>query len=238
MMTTVKMNQEQVLERIRKIGIIPAMRTSDSHAAIRAADAIFSGGIPIIEISMTQPEALEVLRAVAKERGGEMLIGAGTVVNVEVAHRTIDAGANFVVTTGFNSLIVEKCAKLGLFVFAGAMTPTEIELASTAGPAAVKLFPCNATGGPRYVRTIRGQYPNTELIASGGVTLENCAEYFQAGAFAVGVGAEIMDSESLAAGNQRFFTERAKRFRRAITEAQERWCVTKTLIDKSLGSYN
>ncbi len=219
------MNPAEVFRRIQEIGIIPALRTADVSGAVRAAAAICGGGIPILEISLAPPGALAVLEAVAKAQGSEMLIGAGTVLDADTVRRASQTGAQFIVTTGFSSAVVETAARSSLAIFAGAMTPTEVQTASLARPEAVKLFPCYAIGGPRYIKTLRGQYPHVDLIASGGVTLENCAEYLQAGACAVGVGGEIADAESIATGNHRVFAERARRFRKAITEAQPRGSV-------------
>lgn len=212
-----------VFDRIQKIGLIPAVRTADSGAAVRTAAAIASGGIPVVEISLAPPDALDTLARVVRELGSEVLIGAGTVLDAEMVRRAHEAGCQFIVTTGFDRGTVEMARQVSLPIFPGAMTPTEVQAVLASGCHVVKLFPCYATKGPAYLRTLRAQYPSVNFIASGGVTLENCPEYFHAGACAVGVGSAIADSESISLGEFRIFKERAKRFRKVIAEAQARW---------------
>jgi 2-dehydro-3-deoxyphosphogluconate aldolase/(4S)-4-hydroxy-2-oxoglutarate aldolase len=219
-----------LMERVYGIGLIPAVRTGDRSAAVRTAAAIGAGGIPIVEISMALPNGLEVLAAVVRELGAEMLVGAGTVLNGNVVRQAHGAGCQFVVTTGFDAGAVEAANQSGLPIFPGAMTPTEVQYALAAGCHTVKLFPCYATKGAAYVRTLHAQYPGINFIASGGVTLENCPEYFHAGACAVGVGSAIADSESISLGEFRIFKERAKRFRKVIAEAQARWRPEQSLL--------
>ncbi len=223
-------SSESVFERIRCLGLIPAVRTSEARSAVRAAEAICAGGIPVVEISMAEPDPLEILQAVILACGKDMLVGAGTVMDAKTVRRAHELGCRFIVTTGFDFDTVAAATEAGVPVFAGAMTPTEIQLAMRAGSDAVKLFPCGAIGGAQYVRTVVGQYPGVRFIASGGVTLNNCAEYFHAGACAVGVGGALADSESIALGQFRLFKERAKRFRKVVAEAQARWCPERTLL--------
>jgi len=210
----------EVFASIKRTFIVPALRVSNAEIAMRATEAIYLGGINIVEISMSMPHALEALAAVTRAHGPEIVVGAGTVVDTECVHRAHDAGAGFIVTTGFSAEVVAAADEYGLATLAGALTPTEVQVAWKAKPDAVKLFPCFASGGPRYLRALRGQYPNVEFVASGGVTLENCIEYVHAGACAIGVGSEIADHESMMSGNHRLFTERARRFRKAIVAAQ------------------
>ncbi|MDQ2713123.1 MAG: bifunctional 4-hydroxy-2-oxoglutarate aldolase/2-dehydro-3-deoxy-phosphogluconate aldolase [Acidobacteriota bacterium] len=214
------MTRDEVFARIKDIGIIPAIRPSGSDQAVHAAEAICRGGIPVIEISMAMPAAPESIEAVLKAHGNDVLVGAGTVADVEGALRARSSGAQFLVTSGFDADVIRAARELDLPVFAGALTPTEVQMTAACGADAVKLFPCYAVGGPRYVKSMHGQYPDTELIASGGVSLENCSEYLRAGACAIGVGGEIGYAESTAAGDHRVFTERARRFRKAVCEAR------------------
>jgi 2-dehydro-3-deoxyphosphogluconate aldolase / (4S)-4-hydroxy-2-oxoglutarate aldolase len=217
------MNGEDIFGRIREIGIIPTIRTSDALAAVRAAEAIGIGGISALEVSVAMPGSLACLEAVVKAHGNNMIVGAGTVVDPHMVRQAAQSGAQFIVTPGFSAETVEAAKECDIAIFAGALTPTEVQLASASKPDAVKLFPCNAVGGPRYVRAIKGQYPNIDFIASGGVTVDSCSEYFHAGACAVGVGSDIADDDSISIGNQRLFIERSRRFRKAVTEAQARW---------------
>lgn len=215
-----RMSKLDTFKRVKEAGIIPAIRTSDRFEAIKAAEAIRAGGIPIIEVSLAPPKALDVLDSIAAALSGSMLIGAGTVVDAEGVRQAALAGARFIVTPGFSAEAVAKAKEFGLAIFAGAMTPTEVQTASAAAVDAVKLFPCFATGGVRYLKALRGQYPSVEFIASGGIGLDNCEEYIRAGACAIGVGGEIADFESMAAGSFGVLTVRAKRLREAIRNAR------------------
>ena len=213
----------KVFLHVRQVGIIPTIRTSNASRAVEACHAICQGGLPVVEVSLAMPDSLLALDATANALGREMVVGAGTVSDSELARRAIEAGAQFIVTPGFSADVISLARQFDVAVFAGALTPTEVQLAGRSGASAVKLFPCGDFGGPRYLRAVRSQYLNFDFIASGGVTLENCADYFHAGAFAVGVGAAIADTESIDAGNHRVFTVRARRFRKAVSEAQARW---------------
>lgn len=214
------MGRKDAFSRVRQAGIIPAIRSSDPDKTVSAAEAIRRGGIPVIEISMAMPEALKVLEAVANAHANDILVGAGTVVDGEGVRLAAAVGAQFIVTPGFSSDAVGKAAELDVAIFVGALTPTEVQVASASGADAVKLFPCYAMGGPRYLKSLRAQYPHVDFIASGGVGLDNCSEYFRAGACAIGVGGEIADAESLATGDHRVFTVRAKRLREAVRETR------------------
>lgn len=214
------MTREEVFARIKEIGIIPAIRPPGSKEAVHAAEAICRGGIPVIEISLAMPAAAQSIEAVASAHGHDVLVGAGSVVDAEGVRRALSSGAQFIVTSGFDADAIRAARELDLPVFAGALTPTEVQMVVASGADAVKLFPCYAVGGPRYVKSLHGQYPKTELIASGGVTLEDCLEYLRAGACAIGVGGEIGYADSMAAGDHRVFTERARRFRKAVCEAR------------------
>lgn len=214
------MGRIETFERVKSEGIIPAIRTTKPAEAVHAALAIQLGGIMVVEVSRAPTGSLAVLAAVAKAHGKHMLVGAGSVVNGDGVAMAAQAGAQFIVTPGFITEAVVKAAELDLAIFVGALTPTEVQMASASGAEAVKLFPCFSVGGPRYLKALRGQYPQTEFIASGGVTLENCSDYIRAGACALGIGGDIADGESMAAGDHRVFTVRAKRFREAVAAAR------------------
>ena len=215
------MSKLDAIRQVSEVGVIPAIRTSSAQVGMLAAKAIGSGGIPIVEVSLAPKNSLEVLEAIATEHGHSMLVGAGTVVDGEGVRQAALAGAQFIVTPGFSSEAIAKAAEFSLAIFSGALTPTEVQIASASGADAVKLFPCFAAGGTRYLRALRGQYPDTKFIASGGVGLENCADYFRAGSWAIGVGGEIADFESLSTGDYRVFTVRAKRLREAVLDVRD-----------------
>ena len=210
----------ETFKRVKAVGVIPALRSSNHVDAVRAAEAIKAGGIPIVEVSLAPKNALDVLAAVVAAHGHAMLVGAGTVVDAEGVRQAALAGAKFIVTPGFSAEAVQKAKEYGIAIFAGALTPTEVQMASASGADAVKLFPCFATGNARYLKALRGQYPATEFIVSGGVGLDNCEEYIRAGACAIGVGSEIADSESIAAGSFSVLTVRAKRLVASVQNAR------------------
>jgi 2-dehydro-3-deoxyphosphogluconate aldolase/(4S)-4-hydroxy-2-oxoglutarate aldolase len=214
------MGRTDTFARVKEAGIIPALRTWNQDDAVKAAEAIRIGGILIVEISLAPKNALDVLAAVVAAHANSMLIGAGTVVDAEGVRQAALAGAQFIVTPGFSAEATAKAKEFDLAIFAGALTPTEVQIASAHDVDAVKLFPCFATGDTRYLRTLRGQYPHTDFIASGGVGLDNCFDYIRAGACAIGVGAEIVDFDSMLAGDYPVFTVRARRLRRAVNDAR------------------
>ena len=215
------MSRKDTFSRVKEVGIIPAIRSSDPDKAVHATEAIHVGGIPVVEVSLAMSGALKVLEAVAKACSNDVLVGAGSVLDGTNVRDAASAGARFIVTPGFSSDAVDKAGELDLAVFVGALTPSEVQVASASGADAIKLFPCYAMGGPRYLRSLRGQYPQVDLIASGGVGIDNCSEYFRAGACAIGVGGEIADAESMAAGDHRVFTVRARRLRKAVHETRD-----------------
>jgi len=215
-----EMGKLDTFEKVKEVGIIPAIRTSDQAKAMKAAEAIRAGGIPIIEVSLAPANALDVLDALASTYSQSILIGAGTVIDAEGVRHAALAGARFIVTPGFSAEAVAAAKEFGLAIFAGAMTPTEVQTASASGVDAVKLFPCFATGGARYLTALRGQYTATQFIASGGIGLDNCEEYIRAGACAIGVGGEIAVVDSLEAGRFSILPVRAKRLYQAIRGAR------------------
>jgi 2-dehydro-3-deoxyphosphogluconate aldolase / (4S)-4-hydroxy-2-oxoglutarate aldolase len=214
------MSRVDTFKRVKEVGIIPAIRTSDRDVAVQAVEAIRLGGVPIIEVSLALKNALDVLEAIALAHSPSVLVGAGTVVDADGVRRAALAGAQFIVTPGFSQAAVEKAQEFGIAIFAGALTPTEVQLAYASGADAVKLYPCFAADGTRYLRALRGQFPGASFIASGGVDLNNCADYVRAGACAIGVGGEIADLESMTARDYSVFTVRAKRLRRAVRDAR------------------
>jgi 2-dehydro-3-deoxyphosphogluconate aldolase/(4S)-4-hydroxy-2-oxoglutarate aldolase len=217
------MPQDAVFTRIRELAIIPAIRCSLPYEALRAAEAIASGGVPAVEVSLAVPGALDALEAVAKVHDPHVLPGAGSVVAADDVRRAVAAGARFIVTPGFSLETVNAARELEVAIFAGALTPTEVQDAMASGADAVKLFPCSFMGGAPYLRLLQLQFPHAAFIASGGVTLENCPDYIRAGACALGIGAEIADHESIAAAAYGVLTVRTKRFHEAVLAARLIW---------------
>src|ERR1019366_7134369 len=190
------MTREEVRARIAEVGIIPGIRVSSPQDALFAAQAVASGGIPIVEITMTVPGALEVISHLV-ENEPDLVVGAGTVWDVETARRCLDAGAKFLTTTGLDLKTVEFADQQKVVIFPGALTPTEVMVPWKAGVDFVKVFPCSQMGGAPYIKALKVPFSQVPLIASGGVNQLNVAEFFLAGATAVGVGAHLVPKKAI-----------------------------------------
>ena len=212
------MKKADVLARITQIGIVPVLRASSTKEALGIAHAIAAGGVPILEVTMTVPGAIDVIAQLVAH-GGDLLIGAGTVLDAETARACILAGAQFIVSPALDLRTIELCRKYGVPVLPGALTPTEIVTAWQAGADAVKVFPCSAVGGAKYLKAIKAPLPQIELIPTGGVSLATAAEFLEAGAFALGVGGDLADNKAMADGHPEIITENARKYL-AITQAR------------------
>jgi 2-dehydro-3-deoxyphosphogluconate aldolase/(4S)-4-hydroxy-2-oxoglutarate aldolase len=190
------MNREQVRARIQEIGIIPGIRVSSPEDALFAAEAVASGGIPIVELTMTVPGAIEVIAHLVRH-APELIVGAGTVWDTDMARRCLDAGAQFLTSTGLDIQTVEFAAHENVVIFPGALTPSEVMMAWKAGADFVKVFPCSQLGGAAYIKALKAPFPQVPLIASGGVNQQNAADFFLAGATAVGVGAHLIPKKAI-----------------------------------------
>jgi 2-dehydro-3-deoxyphosphogluconate aldolase/(4S)-4-hydroxy-2-oxoglutarate aldolase len=206
------MNKSDVLKRIRETGLIPVVRAESSDQALRAVAALKAGGLDVLEITMTVPGAVEVIRTLTAECGPETLIGAGTVLDPETAQACIQAGAQFIVSPALNEETIKFCREQDVAVFPGALTPTEVVRAWKAGADAVKVFPAGAVGGASYLKALKAPLPQIELIPTGGVSLKTAADFIKAGALALGVGADLVDPQALREGNGSVITERARQF--------------------------
>lgn len=206
------MDKKSVRDRIVEMGIVPVIRAASRREALMAADAVSEGGIPIVEITMTVPGAVEVIRELAKSNGSKILIGAGTVLDAETARRCRDAGAEFLVSPALNLETIEFAVKENMLIMAGALTPTEIVKAWKAGSDFVKVFPCGQVGGAKYIRAIKGPLPQIPLVPTGGVNLNTAAEFLEAGAEALGVGSELVQPEALKSRKPEVIIETARKF--------------------------
>jgi 2-dehydro-3-deoxyphosphogluconate aldolase / (4S)-4-hydroxy-2-oxoglutarate aldolase len=186
------MNKQQVRDRILEIGIVPVVRASSAAEALLAAEAVYAGGIPIVEITMTVPGAVEVIRELQRSALAGVLIGAGTVLDAETARRCVDAGAEFLVCPGLNLPTVEFAVREGKLMLAGALTPTEVMMAWNGGADLVKIFPCGQVGGAKYIKALKDPFPQIPLVPTGGVNLNTAAEFIEAGAAALGIGGELV----------------------------------------------
>jgi 2-dehydro-3-deoxyphosphogluconate aldolase/(4S)-4-hydroxy-2-oxoglutarate aldolase len=211
-----------VIEQIRANGIIPVVRAQSAGEALTAVDAICAGGIPVLEITMTVPGAVQIINELARRLGDDALIGAGTVLDAGTARQCIDAGARFIVSPSLDLPTIEACRTLGVPVFPGAMTPTEVVTAWKTGAEAVKVFPANAVGGAAYLKSLKAPLPQIELVPTGGVSLKNIAEYIAAGALAVGVGADLVDLAAVRSGDAASITAKAREYVAAVNAARGR----------------
>ena len=214
------MNKEEVLRRIREVGVVPVVRARSAEEAVRAVEAIKAGGIPLLEITMTVPRALDLIEQLSARYGDEAVVGAGTVLDPETARACVMAGAQFVVSPSLDVRTIELCRRYGVAVLPGALTPTEVVTAWQAGADMVKVFPCGALGGASYLKALKAPLPQIELIPTGGVSLKTAADFIKAGASALGVGADLVDLKALAEGQAELITERARQFVEIVREAR------------------
>ncbi|MGB8064537.1 MAG: bifunctional 4-hydroxy-2-oxoglutarate aldolase/2-dehydro-3-deoxy-phosphogluconate aldolase [Candidatus Sulfotelmatobacter sp.] len=211
---------DEVIQRIAEIGIVPVVRAASVEEANRAVEAICAGGIPVVEITMTVPNAVSVIREVAKQRGHDVLIGAGTVINAEQAEACLNAGARFLVSPGLSLPVLESAKRHSKLAIPGALTPTELMAAQEYGAKLVKIFPCGNVGGAKYLKSLKAPFPHASLIPTGGVNAANAAEFIAAGAFALGVGADLVDATALREGNLDKITAAAREFVNAVASAR------------------
>lgn len=206
------MSRTAAVRSILTTGIVPVIRTRSAELALRAASALREGGIDVLEVTMTVPDATKVIAALVKRFGGAAWIGAGSVLDVAMAQRCIDAGAQFLVAPGFDPRVVELAHSVDLAIAPGALTASEVLAARAAGADLIKLFPCSLVGGARYLRALRAPIPDVAFMPTGGIGLDSIADYFAAGASAVGIGGELVDEALLTTGDDRKLVERARHF--------------------------
>lgn len=214
------MTKDQVCARIREVGIIPAIRVSSDEDAHFATEAVASGGIPIVEITMTVPRAVELISHLVREHG-HIVVGAGTILDIEVARECRDAGASFLTAPGFDPEIVEFAAKESLAVFPGGLTPTEVVRAWKAGADFVKVFPCTQVGGEKYIKALKTALPQIPLIAAGGVNQHTAAKLMVAGADALGVGTELIPADAIRLRKPDRIRELSRRFAGFVKQGRE-----------------
>ena len=223
------MNKSEVCTLIKDIGIIPAIRVATVEDAHFATDAVCRGGIPIVEITMAMPGAVGLIVHLARYHH-KVLIGAGTVLDTEIARQCVDAGARFLTSPGFELELVEFAAKENLAVLPGALTPTEVIKAWKAGSDFIKVFPCAQVGGESYIKALTTALPQVPLIAAGGVNQQTAASFILSGATAIGVGTELIPSEAITRRQSKRIRELALRFTGFVKEARELLEATKKIV--------
>jgi 2-dehydro-3-deoxyphosphogluconate aldolase/(4S)-4-hydroxy-2-oxoglutarate aldolase len=214
------MNKNEVLQKIKEIGVVPVVRASSADEALRVIDAIREGGVPVLEITMTVPGAIKVIEEAAKRHGSEVLVGAGTVLDPETARACMLAGAQFVVSPALNLDTIAICRRYSIAVMPGALTPTEVITAWQAGADVVKVFPCGAMGGASYLKSLKAPLPQVEMIPTGGVSLKTGADFIAAGAMALGVGADLVDTAAIKQGNPQKVTDAARQYVELVRQAR------------------
>jgi len=213
------MKREEILTCIRRVGIVPGVRVSEKEQALFAAEALNEAGIPIVEITMTVPDAVGVISQVAKAYP-DCVVGGGTVLDAETAKRCIDAGARFVTSPGLIMEVLEFTLSRNTVAIPGAMTPTEVIAAWKAGADMVKVFPCAPLGGDAYIRSLKVPLPQIPLIASGGVTQMTAKDFIYAGATALGIRSELTPRAALQTRQKQWIYELARRFTTIVREAR------------------
>jgi 2-dehydro-3-deoxyphosphogluconate aldolase/(4S)-4-hydroxy-2-oxoglutarate aldolase len=212
----------RVIQRILDVGLIPVIRASSADEAISVVEAIKAGGVSVLEITMTVPRAMTVIEKVAEHHGDEILLGAGTVLDPETARAVILAGAEFIVTPSLKISTVEVCKRYGKVVIPGVLTPTEVLTAWEAGADFVKIFPCDNVGGPKYIKALKGPFPQIDFIPTGGVNLNTAADFIMAGSAALAVGSELVDKTAVATKDFSKVRENARKFLETVRNARSR----------------
>ncbi|MFL5623006.1 MAG: bifunctional 4-hydroxy-2-oxoglutarate aldolase/2-dehydro-3-deoxy-phosphogluconate aldolase [Gemmatimonadaceae bacterium] len=219
-MTAKSRSRSSVLSTLREVGIIPVIRADSADAALAIVDALAEAGLTIAEVTMTVPNAIDAIATIEKRFGDEVLVGAGTVTDAETAQRAIGAGAKFIVSPCLVPEVIDASRNADVAVLPGALTPTEVLAAFRNGGDMVKVFPAQNVGGAAYLRALRGPFPQVPLVPTGGITLGNIREMFDAGSVAVGVGSELISKDALARRDYAAIGALAAQFMAAVREAR------------------
>jgi 2-dehydro-3-deoxyphosphogluconate aldolase / (4S)-4-hydroxy-2-oxoglutarate aldolase len=212
--------REDIVSSISASGVVAVIRIKDPDKLAGVVDALMAGGVRALEVTMSVPGAVELIRGLAKRLPDEFLLGAGTVLDAETAARVIDAGAKYVVSPVFRTAVIDACHARGAAAMPGCFTPTEILAAWDAGADVVKVFPATALG-PGYIRDVRAPLPQVKMMPTGGVTLDNAGDWIRAGAVAVGAGSSLLDTKAIADGRFDVITANATRIIASVRAARE-----------------
>lgn len=214
------MTRGETCRWIEDVGIVAVVRAPSPEIAIRGVDALLTGGVSIFEITMTVPNAQSVIRLLAARFQDAALIGAGTVLSADDARVCVDAGAQFIVSPGLDLGTIDAAQSLNVAVAPGALTPTEVITAIKAGADMVKIFPCSAVGGAKYLKALKGPLPHVKLLPTGGISASNAHEFIEAGAAAIGIGSELVDIAALTEGRDAELSARARELVKAVAAAR------------------
>jgi 2-dehydro-3-deoxyphosphogluconate aldolase / (4S)-4-hydroxy-2-oxoglutarate aldolase len=213
--------REETKKILEQAGLIPVLRASSVQTGHALVDAMMAGGITVVEVTMTVPNALTLLRELKQRHGDKLLLGSGTVTDAAQTQATIDAGAEFVVSPSLHLDVIAKTKERGKVSIPGALTPTEVITAWRAGADYVKVFPCSAMGGASYLKSLLAPFPELKLIPTGGVTLQTAADFLKAGARALGVGTDLVNAAAIAEGKPEIVTTAARDYLEVIRMARK-----------------
>ena len=209
-----------VRQQLEAAGLIPVLRARSAKEAMAVVEAMVAGGVTVVEVTMTVPGAIEVLRELKKNYGDTLLLGSGTVTDARQCAATIDAGAVFVVSPSLHLDVIQQTKALGVVSIPGALTPTEVITAWNAGADIVKIFPCSAMGGASYLKSLKAPFPQLRLIPTGGVTVDTAAGFLKAGAVALGVGSDLVNVAAIAEGKPELITNAARAYLEVIAKTR------------------
>ncbi len=209
---------ETTQETIERVGLIPVLRARNVAQAHAIVKAMIAGGVTVVEVTMTVPGAVDLLKELNREYAGRLLLGSGTVTTAEEAEATIDAGAEFVVSPSLHPEVIAMTKSRNKLSIPGALTPTEVVTAWRAGADYVKIFPCSAMGGASYLKSLLAPFPHLKLIPTGGVTLQTAESFIRAGARALGVGSDLVNLAAVDAGTPETITETAKAYLQVLAK--------------------
>jgi 2-dehydro-3-deoxyphosphogluconate aldolase / (4S)-4-hydroxy-2-oxoglutarate aldolase len=210
--------REKTREIIERVGLIPVLRAKSAAQAHAVVEAMIAGGVTIVEVTMTVPGAVDLLKELKREHGSTLLLGAGTVTTAAQAEATIDAGAEFVVSPSLHPEVILATRKNDKLSIPGALTPTEVVTAWESGADYVKIFPCSAVGGAGYLKALLAPFPHLKLIPTGGVTLQSAESFLQAGARALGIGSDLVNLSAVDSGHPEVITEAARAYLRVFAD--------------------
>ncbi len=212
---------ETTQQTIERVGLIPVLRAKSIAQGRVVVEAMVAGGVSVVEVTMTVPGAIDLLKELKKEYGEKLLLGSGTVTTAEQAQATIDAGAEFVISPSLHPDVIRVTKANKKISCPGALTPTEAITAWNAGADYVKIFPCSAVGGASYLKALLAPFPQLKIIPTGGVTLETAAGFIKAGARALGVGGDLVNLAAVDAGKPETITEAARAYLKVLADARK-----------------
>jgi 2-dehydro-3-deoxyphosphogluconate aldolase / (4S)-4-hydroxy-2-oxoglutarate aldolase len=212
---------ETTQEIIERVGLVPVLRAKSVAQGRAVVDAMIDGGVTVVEVTMTVPGAVDLLKELEKEYGAKLLLGSGTVTTADQAQATIDAGAEFVVSPSLHPDVIRVTKANKKVSCPGALTPTEAITAWNAGADLVKIFPCSSVGGASYVKALLAPFPHLKLLPTGGVTLQTAESFIKAGARALGVGSDLVNLAAIDAGKPETITETARAYLKVIADARK-----------------